>query len=194
MNSNSTQSTGDVLAGRMEALKQTRASISEGVQVFTPKETKIELSEITIRPTEKNWEELEPILKQVVNLSGMWKTVRQRFDEGRGAELEAAAEIALDRYKQTAYQYFCGMVDKKHDNWERTLKTVEESWRVRQNALQVIAKLKLEAKSTGYILGLCWKFKESIIRFLGIATEQGYGIKNQAGYFFGIIKNVTATT
>ena len=182
----------DIFADRKAASKHEGAS---DFRAIAPEPQKIETLQITLKPTAKSWEDLEAILKDVVNLSGMWRTVRALYEQGRGAELETAAEIALARNRKTPFQYFCGMVSKKSGNWEtQTLKTVEETWRVRQNALQLMEKLKLEAKSTGYILGLCWKFKDTIIRFLGIATEQGYGIKNPAGYFFGIIKTVTAST
>jgi len=188
-----TKSLADIFAERDELLKQTQdAKFSHLDTVVTDQPDRIQ---IVLKPVAKSWEELEVILKQVVNLQGMWNTVRELYDQGKGVELEAAAEIALARNRQTPFQYFCGMVAKKHGNWEKhTLKTIEETWKVRQNALRVIEQLKLEAAATGFVLGLCWKFKDSIIRFLGLATEQGYNIKNPAGYFFGIIKNVTAGT
>jgi K+ transporter len=190
-----TQSAADIISAKMAELKQKQGSITEGVQVFRPNAQPIDIATIIIKPSTKTWEELELVLRKVVNLSGMWKTVRERYDAGKGAELETAAEIALAKYKQTPYQYFAAMVDKKHGNWEeQTLKTVEETWKVRQDALRVMETLKLDGKITNYVLSLVWKFRSSITRFLALATEKGYNIKNPAGYFFGIIKNIKAAT
>ena len=86
------------------------------------------------------------------------------------------------------------MVSKKSGNWHtKTLQVVYATWEVRRNAREVIERLKLKAESTKAVLALAWRLKGSIMRFLGIATEQGTGIKNPAGVFFALTKQQPAT-
>lgn len=86
------------------------------------------------------------------------------------------------------------MVSKKAGNWAtKTLQVVHETWEVRRNALKVMEQLHLAASSTKAIFALAWRLKTSILRFLGIATEQGTGIKNPAGVFFALTKRQKAT-
>jgi hypothetical protein len=106
-----------------------------------------------------------------------------------GAELETAAEIALATAKKSPFNLFAAMVSKKSGNWAtRTLKMVQETWSVRRNALEVMDRLNLEAKSAKAILAMGWRLKGTMMRFLGIATEQGVGVKNPTGLFFALTK------
>jgi hypothetical protein len=183
----STEHVGDTLANRWEQLKQQKREVSDAARVFVPAESQ----PIIIKPGTSSWEELETKLDKVVNLPGLWLTVRKLYEAGQGAELETAAEIALAKAKKSRFNMFAAMVSKKSGNWEtRTLKMVHETWAVRRNALEVIDKLKLSHDSTKAILALAWRLKNSIVRYLGMATEQGQGIKNPAGLFFALTKKV----
>ncbi len=149
---------------------------------------------IIIKPTPSSWESLLSKLQQVINLPGLLTTVRELYDQGYGAELETAAEIALAKARKSPYCMFAAMVSKKAGNWTtKTLQVVHETWEVRRNALKVMEQLHLDASSTKAIFALAWRLKTSVLRFLGIATEQGMGIKNPAGVFFALTKKQKAT-
>ncbi|HEU4966840.1 MAG TPA: hypothetical protein VFT53_05175 [Candidatus Saccharimonadales bacterium] len=196
----STTTVQDILANRMAQFKQTQSSSSSTAlpQAYIPTEQK---HTITIKPASKSWPDLLTALEPVLDADGLYRTcilrtVRALYDQGYGAELETAAELAIKlANKKPASHYFARSVSKRAGNWAtKTLAKVHEVWEVRKNALEVIEKLKLDSKITNYILSLSWKYKNTIIRFLSIATEKGYGITNPAGYFFGIIKTAQATT
>jgi hypothetical protein len=179
-----TQSTANILAERLAQFKQTQESLTDSISVFEPC-----LQPITIKPTSSNWEDLEQKLQPLINLAGLWITVRELYEQGRGAELETAAEIAIATAKKSPINMFAAMISKKSGNWTtRTLKIIEETWEVRRNALRVMDVLALKADSAKAILALSWRLKGSIIRFLGISTEKGTGIKNPAGLFFALTK------
>jgi hypothetical protein len=195
-----TESLGDIFASKMAQFKQkqsgSQGNITDSIQTFTPPEQKIDGRLIAVKPMTKSWEELLPVLEPALDNSGLYrqcilKTVRDLFDQGFSAELETAAELAVAlANKKPASHYFARSVSKRGGNWTtKTLLKVRETWEVRKNALEVMEKLKLDEKITNYVLSLSWKLKGAITRFLAIATEQGYGITNPAGYFFGIIKN-----
>lgn len=149
---------------------------------------------IRIKPAATGWEVLEKTLTQVVNLPGLMATVRELYNQGYGAELETAAEIALATAKKSPFHLFAAMVSKKSGNWHtKTLRVVYAAWEVRRNALVVMEKLKLKAESTKAVLALAWRLKGTIIRFLGIASEQGTGIRNPAGVFFALTKKQLLT-
>lgn len=149
---------------------------------------------IRIKPAAASWEAVEKTLEQVVNLPGLMMTVRELYNQGYGAELETAAEIALATAKKSPFHLFATMVSKKSGNWKtKTLHVVYAAWEVRRNALAVMEKLKLKAGSTKAVLALAWRLKGAIIRFLGIATEQGTGIRNPAGVFFALTKKQLLT-
>ena len=185
----STQSTATILATRMAQLTQTRShqtqqSPQDGIRTFNPQPLPI-----LIKPPASTWDSLEQKLEQVINLPGLWITVRELYEQGHGAELETAVEIALATAKKSPYHLFAAMVSKKSGNWAtRTLKMVEQTWEVRRNALAVMDKLKLKTETAKAILAMAWRLKGTIIRFLGIATEQGTGIKNPVGLFFALTK------
>ena len=178
------QLAGSIFTDRMAQFKQSHADLREAVQVYVPKE-----HTIIIKPSPASWEELLPKLQTVINLPGLMTTVRELYDQGYGAELETAVEIALVKAHKSPYCLFAAMVSKKAGNWtSKTLGVVHGTWEVRRNALKVMEQLKLAVSSTKAILALAWRLKTSILRFLGIAMEQGTGIKNPAGVFFALTR------
>lgn len=178
---------GNLLATRISYLQQNQEECSLKAQIYVP-----QAQPISIKPTASTWEELQQKLAQVINLPGLWSTVRALYDQGCGPELETAAEIALATAKKSPFHLFATMVSKKSGNWAaRTLPMVHTTWEVRRNTLQVIEKLKLAASSTYAILALAWRLKGTIMRFLGLATEQGTGVNNPAGLFFALTKKPT---
>lgn len=186
---------GMLLAERYAQLKQAQSSafaelIDRPVTVYAPKP----IASLIIKPGAKTWPDLQHVLVQVVNLPGLMTTVRELYDQGYGAELETAAEIALATAKKSPFHLFAAMVSKKSGNWAtKTLKIVHEAWEVRRNAATVLERLKLPITSTKAILALAWRLRGSILRYLGIATEQGTGIKNPAGVFFALTKKQPMT-
>src|SRR5437667_10561584 len=91
----STVTAGEVLAARVAQFKQTQEDTSATAQVFVPKALPI-----IVKPMAASWEDLEQKLKQVINLPGLWVTVGELYDQGYGAELETAADIALAVHKK----------------------------------------------------------------------------------------------
>lgn len=188
----STATAGSVLAERYAQIKQTQSRPASALAshsyagVYQPKV----ITSFIIKPGAKPWRQLRPVLARVVNLPGFMESrVKELYDQGYGAELETAAEIALATAKKSPFHLFAAMVSKKSGNWmTRTLRVVHETWEVRRNALAVMEKLKLEAESTNAILALAWRLKGTIIRFLSIATEPDTGIYNPAGVFFALTK------
>lgn len=205
-----TQSTSELLATRLAHFKQTQAddqamqvhtsndnsqslrSLSGTATIFTPKPpTDLPL---LIKPPASTWEALEKQLTQVINLPGLWKTIEELYAQGYGAELATAAEIALATAKKSPFHLFATMTSKKAGKWSTiTLNMVHETWDVRRNAREVIDRLKLPVDSVKAILALSWRLKGTIIRFLGIATERGTGIKNPIGVFFALTKQQQST-
>jgi hypothetical protein len=181
----STLSAGAVLQTRYASFKQTQEGNEATVQVYVP-----EVQPIIVKPKASSWEDLEQKLKQVINLPGLWVTVGELYDQGYGAELETAADIALAVHKKASpCHLFAKMVSKKSGNWfTKTLKKVHEVWQVRRNALHVMERLNLAATTAKKVLRIAWRLKGSIMHYLGLATEQGTGIKNPAGVFFALTK------
>lgn len=186
-----TAALGDIFAENIARFKQTDQSVGTA-----GREAAISL---TVRPVVKSWEDLINTLDSygALDEAGLYRrliliTVRDLYDQGYGSELATTAELAKQlATREKPSHYFARSVSKKAGKWHTvTLEMVRKTWEVRKNAQLVIEKLKLQEKATGHVLALAWKFKGSILRFLGQATEQGYGIKNPAGYFFGIIKHV----
>ena len=149
---------------------------------------------LIVKPSMPAWEDLQVKLEHVINLPGLWITIRELYDQGYGAELETAAEIALATAKKSPYHLFATMTSKKAGKWATiTLTMVHETWQVRRNALQVVERLKLSYGSMKAVLALSWRLRGSIMRYLGIATEQGTGIRNPAGVFFALTKRQPQT-
>ena len=46
---------------------------------------------IIVKPSMPSWEDLQAKLEHVINLPGLWITIRELYDQGYGAELETAA-------------------------------------------------------------------------------------------------------
>jgi hypothetical protein len=187
----STSSAGDLLADRMAQFKQIQAGRAATVQVYEPK-----VLPIIVKPVASSWEDLEHKLKQVINLPGLWVTVGELYDQGYGAELETAADIALAVHKkESPCHLFAKMVSKKSGNWHtKTLQKMHEVWEIRRNALQVMERLNLAATTAKKVLSIAWRLKGSIMHYLGLATEQGTGIKNPAGVFFALTKQLKLPT
>jgi hypothetical protein len=182
----STVTAGAVLADRVAQFKQTQASRA-AAQVYVPKALPI-----IVKPVASSWEDLEQKLKPVINLPGLWVTVGELYDQGYGAELETAADIALAVHKkEKPCNLFATMVSKKSGNWfTKTLQKVHETWEIRRNALLVMERLNLAATTAKKVLRIAWRLKGSIMHYLGLATEQGTGIQNPAGVFFALTKQL----
>jgi hypothetical protein len=188
----STQAAGSILADRIAQYKQAKA-INRDVSVLNGSVTAYIPSPIAgfiIKPAPKSWAELEPILQQVVNLPGFIESrVKELYDQGYAAELETAAEIALATAKKSPYHLFTAMISRKRGNWStKTLKMVQTVWEVRQHAAYALDKLKLGMSSLKPVLAAAWRLRSSIVRYVGIATEQGTGVTNPAGLFFWLTK------
>jgi hypothetical protein len=191
----STEQIGDTLADRWAQLKQQKQpDLATTVKVYEPSEK----LHILIRPNAPSWEALERELQDVTVIAKplIWITIKKLFEQGYGAELMTLAEMVREIHtKPNPSRLFIKMISKASGNWERTKEKVHETWEVRRNALEVIDKLKLEVGSTKAILKLAWRLKNTIIHYLGLATEQGTGIKNPAGVFFALtMKPKPATT
>src|SRR5689334_10317469 len=100
----STVSISEVLAARMAQFKQSQAGRAATARVFEPK-----VLPIIVKPMASSWEDLEQKLKHVINLPGLWITIRELYDQGYGAELETAAEIALAKAKKSPFHLFATM-------------------------------------------------------------------------------------
>ena len=187
----STVTAGDVLAARVAQFKQTQEGRAAAARVYVPKELPI-----IIKPMASSWDNLEQKLKQVINLPGLWVTVGELYDQGYGAELETAADIAMAVHKkESPCNLFAKMVSKKSGNWfTKTLQKVHEVWEIRRNALLVMERLNLGATTAKKVLRIAWRLKGSIMHYLGLATEQGTGIKNPAGVFFALTKQLKMQT
>lgn len=190
-------SAGAVLQTRYANLKQKQgsgdAALANTVGIIAH-HTSIDLP-LIVKPSMPTWDDLQAKLEHVINLPGLWITIRERYDQGYGAELETAAEIALATAKKSPFHLFATMTSKKAGKWAtKTLAMVHETWQVRRNALLVFERLKLQVGSLKAVLALSWRLKGSIMRFLGIATEQGTGINNPAGVFFALTKRQPQTS
>ena len=187
----STVTASAVLADRVAQFKQNQESRAVTAQAFVP-----QVLPIIVKPMAANWEDLEQKLKQVINLPGLWITVGELYDQGYGAELETAADIALAVHKkESPCNLFATMVSRKSGNWTtKTLQKVHEVWEIRRNALQVMERLNLAATTAKKVLSIAWRLKGSIMHYLGLATERGTGIKNPAGVFFAVTKHLKLQT
>lgn len=188
-------SIGAIALGRFQAMQAqeqvpTQSDTLATARIFEPKP-----QPILIKPAASSWEIVTQKLAQVVNLPGLMTTIRELYDQGYSAELETAVEIALARATKTPFHLFAAMVSKKSGNWyTKTLPTVYATWEARRNALEVIERLKLKPESIRPVLALAWRLKGTILRYVGIATEQGTGITNPAGVFFALTKRQLTTT
>jgi hypothetical protein len=179
-----TASAGSILAERLVQYKQKQGYAEGNASIIVP-----QVQPLIIKPSMPTWDDLQAKLAHVINLPGLWLTIRELYDQGYGAELETAAEIALATAKKSPYHLFATMTSKKAGNWAtRTLAVVHETWQVRRNALLVVERLKLSSGSIKAVLALSWRLRGSIMRYLGLATEQGRGIRNPTGVFFALTK------
>jgi hypothetical protein len=184
--------TADVLGERWAQLKQTHQQMEPIAKAPSVTILETKTFPILVRPSDPTWEQVYEKLNPIINLQGLWSTISQYFDAGQGAELITAAEIAIDIHaknpkREKANNLFSASISKKSGNWfVKTLKLVHETWEARQNTLEVAERLKLDKNAVTYrrVLSLAWKLKGTIIRYLGMALEEGRGIKNPAGLFF----------
>jgi len=188
---NKSSALSDIASTRFQTIReqhdkeQAQSGLSETVRVFEPTQ-----QPILIKPTSKSWEELKKMLEPVINLENLWSRARKLYDQGYGSELETAAELAQKLATiMPPTHYFASSIGKKKGFWgTKTLPTVHATWEVRRNALKVMRELKLKAESTNPVLALAWRLRGTILRFLGIATEQRTGIENPAGVFFALTR------
>ena len=135
-----TESAANILAARMADFKQKQSLSDTNKIIELPK-----VQGIIIKPAASTWEGLVEKLTPYINMPGFWHTVRELYDQGYGAELETAAEIAHATAKKNQINLFTAMVSKKSGNWAtKTLKVVHETWQVRRDTWQVMDKLKLK--------------------------------------------------
>jgi hypothetical protein len=185
-----TVSAGSILAERLVHYRQKQVDGEGNASIIIP-----QVQPLIIKPSMPSWEDLQEKLEHVINLPGLWITIRELYDQGYGAELETAAEIAFATAKKSPYHLFATMTSKKAGKWATvTLAMVHETWQVRRNALLVVERLKLQVGSTKAILALSWRLRGTIMRYLGIATEQGTGIRNPVGVFFALTKRQPRTS
>ncbi len=186
----STTSAGSILAERLVHYKQKQGYVASNTSIIIP-----QVQPIIIKPSMPSWDDLQEKLQHVINLPGLWITIRELYDQGYGAELETASEIALATAKKSPYHLFATMTSRKAGKWATiTLNMVHETWQVRRNALHVVERLKLQVGSIKAVLALSWRLRGSIMRYLGIATEQGTGIRNPIGVFFALTKRQPRTS
>src|SRR6266516_5175316 len=158
-------SAGAILQARYASFQQKKqfnddAPIANTVGIIANKTTTT--LPIIIKPSMPSWEDLQEKLHHVINLPGLWITIRELYDQGYGAELETAAEVALATAKKSPYHLFATMTSKKAGKWATiTITMVHETWQVRRNALQVVERLKLSYGSMKAVLALSWRLKGS---------------------------------
>lgn len=173
----------DTFGERFEQLKKARL----GAPILDISKYEVAAGSYLIKPAfTKSWEELEKSISDLVDYSGLMKTVRELFDQGHGAEIETTAELArtLATYKKPSH-YFAASISKKAGNWEKvTLKKVREVWEARRNALTVMEKLNLDPSSMKQILALSWRLKRRLLQYLSMATAKDEKINNSQALFF----------
>src|SRR5436309_16059030 len=108
-------SAGTVLQARYASFQQKKqfnddAPIANTVGIIANK-TSTALP-LIVKPSMPSWEDLQAKLEHVINLPGLWTTIRELYNQGYGAELETAAEIALATAKKSPYHLFATMTSK----------------------------------------------------------------------------------
>jgi hypothetical protein len=154
---------------------------------------------ILIRPVAPAWEQLVEKVNPIVNLPGLWITITKLYNEGYGAELVTLVDMVLEIHtknpkREKPNNLFAASISKTSGNWKtKTLKLIHDAWEARQHAREVIDRLNIEQQPKTYrqVLALAWKLKGTIVRFLGMATEQGTGIKDKTKVFFALCLNAT---
>jgi hypothetical protein len=168
-------------SSRFEQIKQGRANS----QILDITKYEDVAKSPLIKPPSPKWSELCDILKGFVNLNGYLDSrIKYLFDNGYGAELVTASQIAAAKASKKC-NYFTSMTSKSGGNWEkRTLETVKKAWEAQRNTLEVMERLQLDPASTKQILALSWRLKGRILVFLHMATRQNEGINNAKALFF----------
>lgn len=142
-----------------------------------------------VKPSSPTWDELKGKLQDVINMPGYLETrIKALFDEGFGAELVTAAEIARATAYKSRQALFTRSTSKSGGKWEEvTLKVIRKTWEARRNTLDVIEKLGItDSKQTKLILSLAHKLRSRILQFLSMATSKQTGVTNPKGLFFAL--------
>jgi len=169
---------------RFSQLKQNRS-----YELIDLKKYEKVLESPLVKPSSPAWSELKEALKDVINMPGYLETrIKALFDEGFGAELLTAAEIARATAYKSRQALFTRSTSKSGGKWDEvTLKVIRKTWEARRNTLDVIEKLGItDAKQTKLILSLAHKLRGRILQFLSMATNKHSGVTNPKGLFFAL--------
>lgn len=160
--------------------------------------------EILVIPPAPTWEELVAEVHSLTSPNGhqiyanfLNHRLKKLYDEGQGAALITAVQVAKETAKFDQIGMFVRMVSVKAGNWETmTIGTVRKLWAVRRHTREIIEKLNIDPKLTKYVLKRAWSLGSRIMACLSMATkEQGKG--SSLKLFFWLIspkRQTTATT
>jgi len=163
--------------------------ISAPPQIFDITKYTSVLESPLIKPSSPTWEQLVVLLQDVINMPGFLETrIKYLYEQGYGAELVTAAEIARVAAYKSPQALFTRSTSKSEDNWEkRTLLVVKKTWEARRITLEVIDKLGLtDPKQTRLILHLAHKLRSRLLQYLSMATKGEGKVKNPKGLFFAL--------
>lgn len=172
------------LMPELESRLQNKASL----QILDLSKYENELESPLVKPSSPSWETLAEQLQDVINMPGFLETrIKTLFDEGFGAELITAAEIARATAYKTPAALFTRSTSKSGDKWESvTLRTVRKAWEARKITREIIEQLNItDPKQTKLILALAHKLKSRLQMFLSMATK-GKGVTNAKAVFFAL--------
>jgi hypothetical protein len=191
------------------AFKDRFRSIEQGVKtpaiIDTKKYTKGDgFDEILVIPPAPTWDELLGEMQTLTSSQGhqiysnfLNHRVKKLYEDGQGAALVTAMQVAKETAKFDQIGMFVRMVSVKAGNWETmTIGTVRKLWSIRRYTREIIEKLKIDPKLTKYVLKRAWSLGSRIMACLSMATkEQGKG--SSLKLFFWLIspkRQATATT
>jgi len=196
-----TQSVGEVFSANTARYQKQTADMRQGLVAKAPVATIPETKTlpILIKPVAPTWEQLVEKVNPIVNLPGLWITITELYNGGYGAELVTLVDMVLEIHtknpkREKPNNLFAASISKTSGNWKtKTLKLIHDAWEARRHAVEVIDRLNIEQQSKAYrqVLALAWKLKGTIVRFLGMATEQDTGIKDKTKVFFALCLNAT---
>lgn len=172
------------LMPEMESRLQTKASF----QIFDITKFEKGLQSPLVKPSTPSWEQLTEQIKDVVNMPGYMETrIKKLYNDGFGAELVTAAEIARATAYKSAIALFTRSTSASGEKWEEvTLRMVKNAWAARKTTLEIIEQLNItDEKQTKILLALAHKLKGRIYQFLSMATK-GKGVINAQAVFFSM--------
>jgi hypothetical protein len=191
-----TTQTKELITQRFELLRKQQSTTSTkdigtsgDIQIFDIKKYEDALESPLVKPSSPSWDELVILLQDVVNMPGFLETrIKYLYEQGYGAELVTAAEIARTTAYKSPQALFTRSTSKSEDNWEkRTLAVVKKTWEARRITLEVIDKLGLtDPKQTRLILFLAHKLRSRLLQYLSMATKGEGRVKNPRGLFFAL--------